>query len=356
MTVGDSGGPVINQHGRLIGLNARIGLGPAANLHLTMRTIEAVFRQQPSVRNLLKQPARFDNPSEPIDLSLTDAASQTLNALTVKLQAGGESLCQGTVIDATTVISKLSEVQFRTGLQCTTTDEPGVALTLAAAHPSCDIAVLKRVEGVFSQQPELQAAAVSELQVSEILFSGTSGSAGIVTRTGHKEPGEPPKLGCTLTADASTSLRIDGVFPESAAQDAMLAVGDVLVSINDRGIKTFADLEMFMKSVHPGDRVNFGVNRAGILTLSSGRLRHSASNLLDRAEFLDGRSGVLSYRRTGFLEVIQHDASLNSREMGGPVVDSLGRLVAVNIARRSRESILAVPLETIHSLLAPDAE
>ena len=76
-------------------------------------------------------------------------------------------------------------------------------------------------------------------------------------------------------------------------------------------------------------------------------MRNSANNMLDRAEFLDGRAGLLSLRRSGFVSVLQHDVPIEPHQMGGPLVDRSGRLIGINIARRSREAVLAIPAARI---------
>ena len=75
------------------------------------------------------------------------------------------------------------------------------------------------------------------------------------------------------------------------------------------------------------------------------QLRHDPAEQFERTEFLDGRSGVVSERRSGFADVIQHDIELAPGDCGGPLVDSDGQVIGINIARRARESSLAIPIE-----------
>ena len=81
--------------------------------------------------------------------------------------------------------------------------------------------------------------------------------------------------------------------------------------------------------------------------MSESDLDQSSDQLLDRQEHLDGRAGLLSLRRTGFQRVFQHDVPSGLNGMGGPVVDSNGRLTGINIAVRSRESVLAIPVDEV---------
>ena len=112
----------------------------------------------------------------------------------------------------------------------------------------------------------------------------------------------------------------------------------------------FADIGQALRAFQPGDTVTFGLERNTNQLHSSGRLRHDAGRLLDRAVFLDGRSGKLSHRRTGFSDVLMHDVAIPPGQIGSPLVNFAGQLIGVNIARCSRESVLAIPLRAVNRL------
>jgi serine protease Do len=86
-------------------------------------------------------------------------------------------------------------------------------------------------------------------------------------------------------------------------------------------------------------------------SMTFAQLQHDPAKQFERTEFLDGRSGVVSERRSGFADVIQHDIELSPSDCGGPLVDSQGNVVGVNIARRARESSLALPIEVVLQML-----
>ena len=71
-----------------------------------------------------------------------------------------------------------------------------------------------------------------------------------------------------------------------------------------------------------------------------GALRTAQVRLL-RPPWIDQRRAMsmgadLSRRATGFGEVIQHDGIVPAQNVGGPVTDSHGRVVGLNIARADR--------------------
>jgi S1-C subfamily serine protease len=55
-------------------------------------------------------------------------------------------------------------------------------------------------------------------------------------------------------------------------------------------------------------------------------------------------------RLSGFERVIQHDTVLNPEECGGPVLDSQGRAIGINIARAGRVVSYLLP----SSLILPE--
>jgi S1-C subfamily serine protease len=58
-------------------------------------------------------------------------------------------------------------------------------------------------------------------------------------------------------------------------------------------------------------------------------------------------NGPRSTRLSGFERVIQHDTVLNPDECGGPVLDTQGRFVGLNIARAGRVVSLALPASIV---------
>ena len=61
-------------------------------------------------------------------------------------------------------------------------------------------------------------------------------------------------------------------------------------------------------------------------------------------------NGPRNIRLSGFDRVIQHDTVLDPDECGGPVIDTLGRVVGINIARAGRVVSYLLP----SSLVLPE--
>ncbi len=58
-------------------------------------------------------------------------------------------------------------------------------------------------------------------------------------------------------------------------------------------------------------------------------------------------NGPRNARLSGFDNVIQHDSVLDPDECGGPVLDSSGRVVGINIARAGRVVSYSIPSSLI---------
>jgi len=54
-------------------------------------------------------------------------------------------------------------------------------------------------------------------------------------------------------------------------------------------------------------------------------------------------NGPRSIRLSGFERVIQHDTVINPDQCGGPLVDTKGRIIGMNIARAGRVVSYALP-------------
>ena len=61
--------------------------------------------------------------------------------------------------------------------------------------------------------------------------------------------------------------------------------------------------------------------------------------------------GEPNRRATGFGAVMQHDGIVPAQGVGGPVVDSSGRVVGLNIARADRMKTYALPAARVRASL-----
>lgn len=185
------------------------------------------------------------------------------------------------------------------------------------------------------------------------LSSLLPGKTNVVSITGSKLFGLPKIhsngfLGAAIAYDTSPLL-ITKVQPGSEAANIGLKTGDNILSINNITIDKAPDYATILQKYWPGDTVRLQLKRAGIVftkTAVLGIMPKSAIN--HPAEFFAGGKSI---RRDGFEQVFSHDAIIKPFECGGPVFDLYGNFYGINIARYSRASTLTIPASVIYSFI-----
>ncbi|MCR9200022.1 MAG: trypsin-like peptidase domain-containing protein [Planctomycetaceae bacterium] len=341
LTAGDSGGPLFRSDGRLIGLNARIGAGRVTNLHLSLD----VIRQALATAHITTTDGVIAG--RVAEMTCPPAARQTLQRFNFRLRATGqnETLFCCRVSDRL-FVAKRSVVSGET-LECKGPNG-WLKLRLVASSLPLDLLLLQVEDSAslpaFSNGPSVQVAAWQA-----VCCHGDA--CGITARPKFHEPRHRPALGCTLDVDDGV-LVVSGVVPGSAAAQAGILKGDVIDSLAGEDCTSFDDVARLLDQYAAGDRIRLVCLRDGLPRSAVVVLSQPADRLLDRSEFLDGRSGVLSGRRTGFENVFQHDAALLPIHMATAVVSPSGDLLGLNIAVRSRESVIALPWSAVAAFAA----
>ena len=135
------------------------------------------------------------------------------------------------------------------------------------------------------------------------------------------------------------------VYEGSGAWDAGLKPGDLIVAINGRQESTTLDVKQTLGGIYSGERVRLTIVRAGSQMEVDAGIRDM--NLVLESENDAKVNGPRSERLSGFERVIQHDTVLDPDECGGPVLDSSGRAVGLNIARAGRVVSYALPASLV---------
>ncbi|HWL07618.1 MAG TPA: PDZ domain-containing protein, partial [Planctomicrobium sp.] len=139
------------------------------------------------------------------------------------------------------------------------------------------------------------------------------------------------------------------VYPNSGAESAGLASGDVVLQVDQRDITTGAQLVRAIRRYRPGDTVVLKIRRQESDVDCSVTLTHPFGGFLSRIAFQNQMGGELSFRRDDFEAVYQTDAVLAPEECGGPVVDLEGNVIGVNIARAGRTETYVLPTDLVLS-------
>lgn len=135
-------------------------------------------------------------------------------------------------------------------------------------------------------------------------------------------------------------LEITEVLP-FGDQRPLLEKGDELLAVNGVRLNSRADFIRESKKFWPGDSITVLLKRSGKDVEQSVILlpRPETAGIHQAERFTGGKSR----RRDGFKSVFAHDARLKPEECGGPVFGLDGRFYGVNMGRFSRVSNIVVP-------------
>ena len=363
LTAGDSGGPLIDVSGRLLGLNRRIGATIDQNHHSLLKDIWRFLGEHDvNLTILVTDPDRSTEDADPattsavppVSLIQTDAMRLLGQSITVRLfrmednPANSSTVATGTLLNGTQLAAKLSLLGQHESLLCVTADGTIRTGRVVTRNQPNDLAIIRLSETADSPAKPSALQAPPE---AILVFSPTVSDAGIITRSNHHEPGSVGKLGGGIRR-AGNHLFVSEVSRNSTLSEAGIRSEDQLISIEGQPVSSLDELTQQLSSRQPGDWVLFRIARDGQQISRSGRLHSDPANQFTRTEHLDGRSGALSDRKTGFVNVLQHDLPVSPSDCGGPLLDSSGRLIGINIARRARESTLALPIDVVSSVAA----
>ena len=350
LTAGDSGGPVFDSVGQLVAINTQIGLGARTNLHLNVGAIRAMLVE--------KFDATIERTTFPQHVTgsnglVSDAVEQRYRNRRISIRALKQPTdapaVSGTLLNKVLAVTKLSLLP--PGVEFSTRLRAGIENQAKLVHRDqrSDLAFLSLKQSTRLAPVSFTSDDRDDLAVGSLVVSGPDFEVAVVGGVKIEIPRRSPTLGCSVSI-LNGKVVTDRVQPNSASSDAGVQIGDQILQLRGSDIDSFEDIAAALEPMQPGDVVPFLMMRNGIENIGHGRLRPTANQILSRTEFLDGRAGLLSHRRSGFTDAIVHDADLSPQEMGSPLLDRNGRLVGINIARKSREAVLAVPITRVRAI------
>lgn len=146
-----------------------------------------------------------------------------------------------------------------------------------------------------------------------------------------------------MTSD--NSIVVTGLFPLKQEKETVkandIAIMDGLKKINDRQILMLEDLSDELSKYEANDTVTiqYAKKNKQVYTKTFILKPRFVKTTPKEDLFIDGKS----LRRDNFKEVLVHDGKLIPSECGGPLFDVKGNFYGINIARLSRTSSLTIP-------------
>lgn len=347
LTAGDSGGGLFNLNGQLVGINQRIGTSRSANVHCR---IEKAF-QTLSIghpHDAVSAVETITIPPHHAHKTWSLRSLEVFDSSNPPTAATAEPLCHAVLWDSHSAFTKLSEIGNRqqVTIRRSGTTTPIIA-TVTLTDTATDLAILK-----FDKEcPISNTHNPAKSRLHQLVVTGKEADQiAIIGRQKTTIKSTKPILGCTLS-EVNGQIQIDSILPNSSAARANLQVSDRLVKIDTKPINGFDAIASQLQTLQPGDWSAFEVKRGTQTEICTVQLQHDAGTLLERTQHLDGAARATSFRRTGFQNVIQHDADMKPSDMGSPLLSLDGHLLGINIAVESREAIIAIPVETLQRLL-----
>ena len=151
-------------------------------------------------------------------------------------------------------------------------------------------------------------------------------------------------------------VQVRDLAKEGPAQEAGVKKGDVITAINGKEVFETPKLMEMIREYDPGTKLKVSIKRSGKNMTFNITLGYRNIVYKDMKSRNDRMSKTVSVRRTGFKSILQHDISLATTDMGGPLFDLEGKLVGINIAKANRVEFFAIPADAIQQMLKDNAK
>jgi serine protease Do len=273
-------------------------------------------------------------------------------ACVVELHAGRKVVALGTIVSADGfILTKATQVitdDIKFPLDCHLPNGKVVEAELISHRPKLDLAMLKvSVKKLKAVQWKTETPVIGSWLVTPGIVEAPV-AFGVVSVAPRSIKGG--LLG-VLLGESPQGTFVERVFPKTAAEEAGMKRGDIILKVNDTEIHSRDELIKVVRAHLPGEKIRLLIIRDGEEMTIEPILGRESDIAGTRAVEQQKLGGALSKRRTGFESVLQHDTVLQPEECGGPIVDLTGKTIGINIARASRISSYALPAELFVSLI-----
>lgn len=379
MEPGDSGGPLFDYMGRVIGLHSAITVAENENFDVPVD----LYRKYWTALNIAKVysalPVDIDSlsndPLAPAIISLPKLknADRDFQKLTSKYKSsclsitsinknGEKQKALGTLFELSGDFFKQAGREIIISKSSLVGSNPLIVVNgsriitaqVIARDIKNDLVLLKPANaikgGIRFKNEDADSLNIQPGQFLSSPLPDTISKASIV----GSKPFSLPKiyssgfLGAAI-AYKTGPLSITRIQPGSEASAIGLKVGDEVLGINGAPMNKAADYARELQKYWPGDTIKLRLKRAGVIFSKIAILGTVPKPVTNHpAEFF---AGGKSARRDGFGLVFSHDATLKPYECGGPVFNLSGQFYGINIARYSRTSSLAIPSKIIYNFI-----
>lgn len=368
MEPGDSGGPLFDYHGRVIGLHSAIDVGEDQNFEIPVdlyRNYWTALQQEITYTDFPKQKDSIGK--DPLAATIQkenqqrklhpafDTKAKKLNCMSITstIQSKQQQILSALFNEVDKqgakrqfLVTKLSMLGENPQLKLF----PEYKLVVVAKDKENDL-VLLAIKGanLLSGGIDLVKVAIGSVNMGKLIYHEKEAGKMVAGVLGSEIFSLPkissrPYLGAMLKFNSQPAL-FSLINPESPAGTAGIKVGDELVAFNGQKIQKANDLVPALQKHWPGDEITLTwksdtatITKTLILAdVKKGVSSHPAERI----------EGGKSERRDGFKQVFAHDANVKAGDCGSPVFDLEGKFLGLNIARFSRTTALALPANVV---------
>ncbi|UYQ94798.1 trypsin-like peptidase domain-containing protein [Chitinophaga horti] len=350
MEPGDSGGPIFDLAGRVIGMNSRCNLTIRENYEVPVDLYKLYWTALQQRKAWGQWPDQTDSlPGEqiaPAPAAMTAIAPNGLTgSVTITSDMDGrEQLQCGTVLAEAPPAYRKLKGSFIISKSSCVGEWPVIAgkkAQILARNEEQDL-VLLQIDARISNGVRLSADTLTPSIGSWLFTALPKGEEkhGVISCAPFalavkKHPG-------FLGAPArfiDNAVTLTNIAPGSPADKAGWKRGDKLLKVDGVSLEKPEDYAIQVQPRSPGEKVSFTLQRQDSLFTQEVVLAEPQRSQ-HPAEHFEGRA---SLRADGFRHVFAHDAWVTASECGSPVFDTDGVCHGINIARFSRTVTLVTP-------------
>ncbi len=283
-------------------------------------------------------------------MNLIRPVTEKISGSVVQVYSGDRPVALGTIVaEDGFILTKRSELSGDP-IRVRLSDGQLLPARVAAVRRSNDLAML-RVEGDLNLRPAKFGGEIPRVASFVISVGRKSNPIGLGVIGAKPRPiSHQGRLGVLLQDDRTGRAMVRGVFPDSGAEAAGLKKGDLIVAINGRKERSRLGVIETLRGMFPGESVRLTISRDDEAENST-TMDVDASirdlNVMQESESDARVNGPRNVRLSGFDQVMQHDTVLDPDECGGPLMDSKGNVIGINIARAGRVVSYALPASLI---------